>query len=106
MCRHASRASFDLVDGYGEWSAEQRGVVLYLVWQVEFDATADGDRCAEYATCVFQHEVHHFWSDFLCCTDEVALVLAVFIIYNDDEFAFAEVVNGFLYGIYFEFLHI
>ncbi len=103
--RNARGAAFNLVDGDGERRAEQRGVVLHLVGQVQLDAAADGERCAEHAACVFQHEVHHFRRDFLCGANQVAFILAVFIIDNDDELAVAEVLNGLFYRINLECFH-
>ena len=98
VCRHAGGASLQLVYGDGERSAQHRGVVLHLVCQFELVGAADGDGCAEHASGVFQHEVHLLGCYLLCCNDQVAFVLAVFVIDHDDKLAFSEVVHGFFYA--------
>ena len=67
---------------------------------------ADSNGCAEHATGVLQHEVHHLWGDFLCGTDEVALILTVFVVDHYDELAFPEVGQCLVNGIQFEVFHI
>lgn len=50
-----------------------------------------GDRGTEYTSCVLEHEVYLLCVDFLGGDDEVALVFAIFVIYNDDKLTFLEV---------------
>ena len=74
--------------------------------QFQFCGAADGDRGAQHTAGVLQHEVHHFRRYLLCCTDEVALVFAVFIIYHNDKLAFLEVGQSLFDSIQFECFHI
>ena len=90
----ARGAAFELVDGDGEGCAQHAGVVAHLARQVEFLAAADGDGCAEHATGILQHEVHHLGGNLLGGADEVALVLAVLVVDNNDEAPLAEVGDG------------
>ena len=73
--------------------------------QVEFCATTQGDGCAKHTSGVFEHEVHFFCRNHLCCDDQVAFIFAILIIHHDDEFALFEVANGFFDGIEFEIFH-
>ena len=70
--------------------------------QVEFLAAIDGDRSAEHATGIPQHEVYLLGSDLLGCDNQVALILAVLVIDDNHELSFAEVFYGFLYSVQFE----
>ncbi len=72
--------------------------------EVELAATFVGDRCAQHAAGIFQHEVHIFRCDFLCRDDEVAFVFTVFVIHHNYEFALTEIVDGLLYGVKFYFI--
>ena len=105
VCRHASGASLQLIYGDGEGSTQHRGVLADLPGQVQLLAAAQGDRCAEHASCIFQHEVHHFRSDLLGGTYQVAFVLAVFIVNHNDKLTFAEVIDGFTYLVQLDCLH-
>ena len=68
-----------------------RRTLSWLVRKVQFITSADGDRSAKYASCVFEHEVYLLCIYLLCCNNEIAFVLAIFIIYNNYEFSFFEV---------------
>ena len=59
--------------------------------QVEFVAAADGDRGAEHTTGVLQHEVDHLGGDLLGSTDQVAFVLTVLVVDDNDELTGLEV---------------
>ena len=96
---HSGGAPFQLVDGDGEGGAEHGGVLRHLAGQVEFLAPRDGDGGAEHAAGVFEHEVHFLGGDLLGGDDEVALVLAVFIVDDDDELPFPEVFHGVFYAV-------
>ena len=61
--------------------------------QVEFVASTEGDRCAKYASCIFEHEVYLFCVYLFCSDDEVAFVFAIFVIYNNDKFTFLEILD-------------
>ena len=51
-----------------------------------------------------QHEVDIFRSDFFGCDDKVTFILSVLIIYNNDKFAFFEVLDCIVYSAEWEFL--
>ena len=104
--RHAGGASFQFVDGHRERRAEHRGVLHHLVGQVEFFAAGFCDWCAEQSARIFQHEIHHFSRNGLCSTYQVALVFAVFIVYNNDKLAFFEVFERFFDAVEFYISHI
>ena len=74
--------------------------------QFELGSTTDGHRSAQHATGVFQHEVHHFGSDFLGGTNQVAFVLTVFVVNDNDELTFTEVCQSLLNCIQFQLFHI
>ena len=93
MDRHACGASLELVHRNGERSAEHAGVVAYLMGEVKLLASGERDGHAEHASCVLEHEIHFLGCDLLGCDDEVALVLAVFIVHDDYEFSFLEVLH-------------
>ena len=59
--------------------------------QVQLGATLLRDRAAQYAATVLQHEVHLLRSDGLSGNDEVAFVLAVFVVHDDHKLTFFEV---------------
>ena len=66
--------------------------------QTELAASLDCDGGAEHSSAVVEHEVDFFGGDELGGGDEVALVLAVLVVNDYDEFALTEIVDGFLYG--------
>ena len=74
--------------------------------QVEFLAAAQCDWCAQYASGVFQHEIHLLGRNLLGGDNQVALVLTVLVIHHDDEFALPEVVEGLFYGAKSKSCHI
>ena len=90
----AGGAALELIDGDGEWRAEHGGVVLHLVGQLQLHGAADGDGCAQDAAPLAEHEVDLLGGDHLGGGDEVALILAVLVIDDDDELALAEVLDG------------
>ena len=73
--------------------------------QFQLLAAGDGDGGAEYTTGIFQHEVYLLRGDGLGGDNQVALILAVFIVDHDDKFAFAEVGNCLFYRVEFNLVH-
>ena len=65
--------------------------------QVELFAAREGDGRAEHATRVLEHEVHFLGRNLLGGNNEVALVFAVLVVNDNDEFALAEVFDGLFY---------
>ena len=105
MGTYTSGATLEFIDGNGKGCAQYRSVVLHLMRQVEFLAPFDGDRGTEHTTCVLQHEVYFLGSNLLGCDNQVAFILAVFVVYYDDKLTVLEIFYGFLYGIKFCFFH-
>ena len=104
--RDTRRTTFELVDGYGKGRTEDRSIVAHLVRQVKLFATRHRDRRAEDATGVLQHEVYLLGRYFFGSDDEVALILAVFVIDYDDKLAFREIPDSFFDRIQFDSAHI
>ena len=59
-------------------------------------ATFFGQRQTDQAAGMTGHEVDDLWSDFLGRADEIAFVLAVFVVNDDDHAAVADVGDGFV----------
>lgn len=87
------------VDRHGEGRAQQRGVVLFHHVEPQFGAPLLRQRGAEHAASLLEHEVHDFGRDFLRRDDEVAFVLAVFVVDDDHYPAVAEIFNNLFYTI-------
>ena len=64
------------------------------MWQFQLLGPADGDGGTEHTTAFAQHEIHLLGCNHLCGGDEVAFVLAVFVIYHNDKLAFLKVLQG------------
>ena len=62
-----------------------------------------GDGGAEHAATVLEHEVDMLGCDFLGGHDEVTLVLTVLVVHDNNKFALAEILDGFLYSVEFKF---
>ena len=73
--------------------------------QFELGSAADGNWSTQHATGVLQHEVHHL-GDFLGGTYQVAFVLTVFVVNDNDELTFTEVCQSLLNCIQFQLFHI
>ena len=104
-CRHTRGATLEFVDGDRKRRAEHRRVVLHLVWQVQFLATAQRHGCTEHAARVLEHEVHLLGCDLLGGNDEVSLVLAVLVIDDNHELTLLEVFQRSLNAAEFEIFH-
>ena len=98
--RDARRASLaQQIDRNGEGRSEQRGVVLLHHVQFELGATLLRQRCAQDATALLKHEIHDLGGDLFRGDDEIALVFAVLVIDDDDDFSVAEVLDDLLHAI-------
>ena len=98
--RDARRAAVaQQIDRHGEGGPEQRGVVLLHHVEPQFVAALLRERGAQHAAPLVQHEVDHLGGDLLGGDDEVALVLAVLVIDDDDHLAVAEVLDDLLDAI-------
>ena len=87
------------VDRHGEGRAQQRGVVLLHHVEPQFVAAFLRQRGAQHAAALLEHEVHDFGRDLLRRDDEVAFVLAVLVVHDDNGFADAEVLDDLLHAI-------
>ena len=101
VCADTRRAAFQEVHCHGERRAKHACIVFHLMVQFEFSSTAHRDGCTKHASAVAQHEVDLFGSNHLGSRDEVALVLAVLIIHDDDKLPLSEVVERRLDGAKF-----
>ena len=102
--RHTGGATLaQQVDGNSEGGSQQRRVVMHLHVEVQFSATLFGDRGTEHTTTIFEHEIHMVRRYFFCRHDEIALVLAVLVVDNNDKFACLEVFDSLFYRVQFKF---
>ncbi len=86
------------VDGDGEGRSPHGGVDGRLGVEVESVAVAFAEGEAEVSAGDGEHEVDGLGRDMLSGEDEVALVLAIFIVDEDDHLAVADVVQDGGYG--------
>src|SRR6185295_3234846 len=86
------------LDGDGEGGAEGRGVGLHHEGEVQGPAAFLGQGEADEAAAVLGHEVDGRRRDFLGRDGEVALVLAVLVVADDDDLAPAEAFDRLLDG--------
>ncbi|MCY1431774.1 hypothetical protein D9M71_477510 [compost metagenome] len=87
--------AFGGLDRHGELGAEARAVARRHQRQLQRFATLAGHRHADQATGVLGHEVDVLGLAALGGHDQVAFVLAVFVIHEDDHFALADVFDQF-----------
>lgn len=100
----ACRAALKLVDSNGKRCAQNRSVVINLMRQVKLAATARCDRGAKHTAGMFEHKVHLLGCDFFGCDNYIALILTVFVVYDYNHFALAEILYGFRYTVQFNLL--
>ena len=86
------------VDADREGGGQLLGVPLGHLGQAELVAALAGERQADQAPAVQGHEVDHLGRDQLGRADEIALVLAVLVVGDDDDLAVAQVVDRLLDG--------
>ena len=75
------------------------GIVRDLHLELELCGALLGDGGAEDASAVAHHEVDLLGRDLLGRDDEVAFVLSILVIDDDDELAVTEVLEGLLYRV-------
>ena len=73
------------IDGNSESCAEKRSVVGDLRGQVQFIATLFGERQTDQAARMPGHEIDDFRRDFFRGAHQVAFVLAIFVVNDDDH---------------------
>ena len=89
-CRDAGGHAFAGFDGLGKGRAEARGVLLRHGAEAEVVGALFGEGEADEAAAVTGHEVDGLGGDELGGKGEVAFVLAVFIVDDDDHAAGAD----------------
>ena len=89
-----ARARGAVIDRHGEVRAERGRVRFDHRRQLEPLADVGQDRHAELAAAVRDHEVDDLGRDLLGRADEIAFVLAVLGVDDDDDSAFADGVDG------------
>ncbi|OIQ64446.1 hypothetical protein GALL_540040 [mine drainage metagenome] len=77
--------AFGSFDGRSERGAVRRAVVLHHMPQAELGAALSGEGQADQPACMGGHEVDRLRGDMLGGEHQVALVLAVFLIDQDDH---------------------
>ena len=87
----ACRAALQFVDCHREGGAQHRGVVAHLTRQVEATAGIVGQRHAEHAPRILEHEIDHLGGHFLRRRYEVALILAVLVVDDYHKFAVVDI---------------
>src|SRR5690606_25162372 len=87
--------AFRRLDGHGEVGGVAGAVVEHHQRQVELLAALLGQGQADQAAGVSGHEVDVFRAYLLGGNDEVAFVLAIPVIHQDDHFALANVFDDF-----------
>jgi hypothetical protein len=96
--RNAGGGVFLGVDRYGERRLEMGGVVAHHQRQAELVAALFGERGADQAARLLGHEVDRLGSHLLGGDHQVALVLAVLVVDDDDHLALLEGFYGFRDG--------
>ena len=86
------------INRFAESGAMHRGVDWRHKRKVELVAALLGEREADQAAAVLGHEVDGFRSDFFGGHGEVAFVLAVFVVHEDDHATVADFFDGFFDG--------
>jgi hypothetical protein len=84
------------IDGHREGGAHVIFVPLRHVREFELVGALRGNWHANQATRMHSHKIDHLGRDVRSRANQIAFVLAVFIIGYDDEFALANV----LYGVF------
>src|SRR4051812_43271234 len=82
---------------HGKGRFVQGGVVVDHQFQPELVAAVFKQGNADQAAAMLAHEVDHFGGHVAGGSDEVALVLTVFVVHHDHELAVADVLNGAFY---------
>ncbi len=86
------------IDGDGERRPHRLGVLALHLLETQLVAPLVRQGETHPAASVGDHEIDHLGGDQLCRADQVALVLPVLVIGDDDEFAVPEVFDGLLDG--------
>jgi hypothetical protein len=91
--RDSRRNVFPRIDRHGEGRAEGGGVLNRLLREMEFFDSLGSQGETDQPTGMFGHEVDGLGRHVLGGNDEIAFVLAIFVIDEDDEFPLLDVPN-------------
>ena len=97
----AGSAALKLVYSDGDGGAEDRGVLLDLLGQAQALGPRNGHGSAQHAAGVLEHEINLLGSYLFGRDDEVALVLAVFVVDDNDHASCGKIGYGVLDGVEF-----
>ena len=92
--RHAVRG----LDRHREIRAMRRAVDRRHRREVQLSRALVGDRHANQAAAELRHEIDRLGRDAIGCDDEIALVLAVFLVDEDDHASIAQLGDNLLDG--------
>ena len=95
VSRHTGRAAFELIHCNSERSAQHRCVFYNLTRKVKLIASAYRYRRTEHATSMLQHEINLLCCNFFSGNNKIALIFAVFIVYDNYKLASLEVLKSF-----------
>src|SRR6185503_1176776 len=95
-CGDAGADAATGVDGNCESGAEIRRVVGHLRRQVELVTTFFCKWETNQTTGMTGHEIDDFGSDLLSRADEIAFILTIFVVNDDDHPAVADLSDGFV----------
>ena len=90
--RNSGGDSLCRFDADGEIGSTLGFIITHHWRQHQLVGAVCGDGHTDQSTCMDRHEIHHFRSDFLCCTDQVTFVFTVLIIDADHHLTAC---NGF-----------
>ena len=94
VCRNPCRTALpQQVNRHRKRSSQQRRIGRHLHIQIELSATILRQRCAQYAPSVMQHEIDDLGCDFLARHNKIALIFAIFIIYNDYDLSGTDILQ-------------
>ena len=92
MRRNSGGDSLCRFDADGEIGSTLGFIITHHWRQHQLVGAVCGDGHTDQSTRMNRHEIHHFRSDFLCCTDQVTFVFTVLIIDADHHLTAC---NGF-----------
>ena len=87
--RDARRNVFPGIDRHGEGCAERGGILNRLLREMEFFHSLGSQGKTDQPPGMTGHEVDSLGRDVLGRHNEIAFILAIFVIDEDDEFALA-----------------
>jgi hypothetical protein len=91
--RNSRRNVFPRIDGHGEGRAERGGILNRLLREMEFFDSLGSQGETDQPAGIFGHEINGLGRHVLSGNDEIAFILAVFVIEEDDESPLLNVPN-------------